>query len=452
MKKRGKKTRNIIILVIALAVAFICVQLQVFERTPPVIYAQDIIYTNLQAPLPLRMTDDVSGIRRVKITLKKGENDAGIVLYDEKIKSQKELILELNLPIRDKGAYSLEIMARDSSLWNFFLGNESVKNVPIIIDTIKPAVNILSNSWQIEQGGVAAVVFEARDENMQELHIEDDKGRRFAVSPYLRENHYASLVAWNAKEKDFRAFVVATDKAGNVTKERIRYYLLNRKYKDSKIALKDSFLDGKIEDLAQQYASEQDLNRTAKFKFVNETLRLNNEEKIHKISSNVSSASFDDFNVARFLPLRGAKQVADFADHRFYSYNGEFVSDSYHLGIDLASFARANIYASLDGKVVFAEENGIYGINILIDHGYGIYSLYGHCSSKLVAQGDEVKAGEIIAKTGTSGLALGDHLHFGILIQGVEVRPEQFQDEKWLQTYIMSVLNEGRKVILRERK
>ena len=113
---------------------------------------------------------------------------------------------------------------------------------------------------------------------------------------------------------------------------------------------------------------------------------------------------------------------------------------------------RDNIYASLDGKVVFAEENGIYGINILIDHGYGIYSLYGHCSSKLVAQGDEVKAGEIIAKTGTSGLALGDHLHFGILIQGVEVRPEQFQDEKWLQTYIMSVLNEGRKVILRERK
>ena len=324
--------------------------------------------------------------------------------------------------------------------------------MPIVADTIKPAVNILSNSWQIEQGGVAAVVFEARDENMQELHIEDDKGRRFAVSPYLRENHYASLVAWNAKEKDFRAFVVATDKAGNVTKERIRYYLLNRKYKDSKIALKDSFLDGKIEDLAQQYASEQDLNRTAKFKFVNETLRLNNEEKIHKISSNVSSASFDDFNVTRFLPLRGAKQVADFADHRFYSYNGEFVSDSYHLGIDLASFARANIYASLDGKVVFAEENGIYGINILIDHGYGIYSLYGHCSSKLVAQGDEVKAGEIIAKTGTSGLALGDHLHFGILIQGVEVRPEQFQDEKWLQTYIMSVLNEGRKVILRERK
>ncbi len=452
MKKRGKKTRNIIILGVVAVAVIVCVRLQIFERTPPMIYVQDTIYTNLQAPLALRMTDEISGIRNVKITLKKGKNDAGVVLYDEKIKSQKEFILELNLPIRNNDGYSLEIVARDSSLWNFFLGNESVKNVPIVVDTIKPAVNILANSWQIEQGGVAAVVFEARDENLQDLHIEDDKGRHFAVSPYLRENHYASLVAWNAVEKDFRAFVVATDKAGNVTKERIRYYIVNRKYKDSKIALKEGFLDGKIEDLAQQYADNKNLSRTEKFKFVNETLRLSNEEKIHKVSAGVSSASFDDFNVSRFAPLKGAKQVADFADHRFYSYNGEFVSDSYHLGIDLASFARADIYASVGGKVIFAEENGIYGINILIDHGYGIYSLYGHCSSKLVAQGDEVKAGEIIAKTGTSGLALGDHLHFGVLIQGVEVRPEQFQDAKWLQTYIMSVFNEGRKIILRERK
>ena len=454
MKKRGKKTRNIIIIAALALLIVLCVRFNAFEREVPVLYVQDTIYTNLQEPLALRMTDELSGIKRVKIVLKKGANDGGVVLYDEKINSQKEVLVELNLPqiIKDGEIYTLEISAFDGSFWNFFLGNEAAKSVRVVADTKKPAVNILANSYQIEQGGAAAVVFEARDENIQEIHIEDDKGRRFAVAPYLRENHYASLIAWSAKEKDFRAFVVATDKAGNTTKERIRYYLINRKYKDSKIALKDGFLDGKIDDLTRQYANGQNFSRTEKFKFVNETLRLGNEEIIHKASAGISSASFDEFKISRFLPLRGAKQVADFADHRFYSYNGEFVSDSYHLGIDLASFVRANIYASLDGRVVFAEENGIYGINVIIDHGYGIYSLYGHCSSKLVAQGDFVKAGEIIAKTGTSGLALGDHLHFGILIQGVEVRPEQFQDPKWLQSYITSVLDEGRKVILRERK
>ena len=151
------------------------------------------------------------------------------------------------------------------------------------------------------------------------------------------------------------------------------------------------------------------------------------------------------------MPLKNAMKVADFADHRFYSYNEDFLSDSYHMGIDLASVARDDIYSSLSGKVVFAGDNGIYGINIIIDHGFGIYSLYGHCSSKLVAKGDEVKAGDIIAKTGITGLALGDHLHFGILVQGVEVRPEQFQDETWIKTNITSVFEESKKIILRQR-
>lgn len=454
MARRKSKYKNIIIFAVIVVAVALCVQLKIFEKEAPQIYMQDIIYTNFKEPLPVRIVDELSGIKSVQITLKKDSKDDGIVLYDEKANNQKEVVLELNLPtiIKSTDSYTLEISAKDSSFWHFFAGNSSVKNVPIIADTKKPAVNILSNSYQIEQGGVGAVVFEARDENLQELYIENDKGRKFKVLPYLQENHYGALIAWSATEKDFRAFVVARDKAGNETKERIRYYLKNRNYRNSNIALKDGFLDGKIEDLANQYADDKNLNRLEKFKFVNETLRLGNEERIHKISAKVGDKPFDDFKASQFLPLKNAMKVADFADHRFYSYNGEFVSDSYHMGLDLASVARADIFASVGGKVVFAEENGIYGINIIIDHGFGLYSLYGHCSSKLVAEGDEVKAGDIIAKTGISGLALGDHLHFGILVQGVEVRPEQFQDEKWLESNINAVFAEGRKIILRQRQ
>lgn len=117
------------------------------------------------------------------------------------------------------------------------------------------------------------------------------------------------------------------------------------------------------------------------------------------------------------------------------------------MGLDLASVAAAPIIASNPGRVVFASENGIYGLNLLIDHGYGIYSLYAHCSSLAVAQGDEVSAGERIASTGTSGLALGDHLHFGILIQGVEVLPQEWMDKKWINDNITGVLNAGKKAI-----
>jgi len=83
----------------------------------------------------------------------------------------------------------------------------------------------------------------------------------------------------------------------------------------------------------------------------------------------------------------------------------------------------------------------------MIDHGLGLYTLYGHCSQLLVKEGDEVSAGQTIAKTGTSGLALGDHLHFGMLVQGIEVRPVEWFDGKWIKTNIDDVFKSADKII-----
>ena len=83
--------------------------------------------------------------------------------------------------------------------------------------------------------------------------------------------------------------------------------------------------------------------------------------------------------------------------------------------------------------VVFAEENGIYGQNLIIYHGFGLYSLYGHCSTLNVDVNSKVKAGDVIATTGATGLALGDHLHFSMIVQGIQVRPEEWMDKKWMK-------------------
>jgi murein DD-endopeptidase MepM/ murein hydrolase activator NlpD len=83
----------------------------------------------------------------------------------------------------------------------------------------------------------------------------------------------------------------------------------------------------------------------------------------------------------------------------------------------------------------------------MIDHGLGLYTLYGHCSQLLVKEGDSVHAGEVIARTGMSGLALGDHLHFGILVQGIEVRPVEWFDKGWIQTNIDDVFKVANKII-----
>jgi murein DD-endopeptidase MepM/ murein hydrolase activator NlpD len=139
--------------------------------------------------------------------------------------------------------------------------------------------------------------------------------------------------------------------------------------------------------------------------------------------------------------------VASFGDHRYYEYEKQPTSESYHLGLDLASNAQAPMQTSNDGVVVFARENGIYGNNIIISHGLGVYSLYGHCSSYMVKEGDVVKAGESIAKTGLTGLALGDHLHFGMYVQGVDIRPEEWMDEVWLKESIFNVIESAKKIM-----
>lgn len=449
-KKRRALLWALALIFIAVAV-FFAPSLSVFERNAPQIMVDDVLYTDLKSPVLVHIKDEESGVKNIKITLKKDSNDSGVILADEKVGDKKDLSLQINLPKagfkENIKSYTMEIWAKDSSLWN--LGNESKKQILVIVDTLRPRVNVLSNSRQIEQGGAASVVFGASDENLAEVYIQTDKNKIFKATPYLKEGYYAALVAWDAKDEDFAAFIVAKDRAGNLTKERIRYYLLNRKYRLSNIKLSDKFLDGKIENLATQYAPQgSNLTRFEKFKFVNETLRDNNEKLIHKISSEVLEKKLEKFELNLFLPLKNAMKVADFADHRYYSYEEQFISDSYHMGLDLASVAQAPIISNNAGKVVFAGENGIYGLNLLLYHGFGIYSLYGHCSSKSVEVGDEVGANSIIAQTGLSGLALGDHLHFGVLVQGVETRPEQWQDKKWLENNIYRVLNDGKKAIL----
>ena len=123
------------------------------------------------------------------------------------------------------------------------------------------------------------------------------------------------------------------------------------------------------------------------------------------------------------------------------TYQGKQVGESYHLGFDLASVRNAEVPAANNGRVVFTGELGIYGNLVVIDHGLGLMSLYSHLSEIHVKVGDVVQKGAIIAKTGSTGLAFGDHLHFGILVGGVEVTPLEWLDPKWIKDNITGRLN-----------
>ncbi len=421
-----------------------------FEKNPPSVSLPEKIYWNMKNPISVVVGDD-TGIKSVKISLQDGAKVQNLAFQEFKDRP-KEFSMNLEFPkskaFRDKSEFTVILEVTDASKANFFTGNTKKVVSKIIIDTRRPEVVILNQSYKIAKGGSAAVVFRAKDDSLKEVYIETNFGKRFIATPFYKEDYYAALVAWPSKEENFSADVVAVDMAGNVNKSRIRYYLQDRKYRVSKIALTDKFLDGKITDLAEKYADDPaNMEKLAKFKFVNETLRLGNEDKIGKITSRVPEKQISDFKVSPFYPLKNGAAVASFGDHRYYTYEGAEASESYHMGLDLASVAGADIVTSNPAVVVFNEENGIYGLNLILYHGFGLYSLYGHCSNLNVNVGDQLPTGTVVGTTGTTGLALGDHLHFGILVQGIEVRPEEWMDTKWMKDNVYEVLEGSKKAI-----
>ncbi len=421
-----------------------------FETNPPVIALKERLFWNLQKPLKIPISDD-TGLKTLQVILSDGEKSVEIPQKEFKAPA-KSFLTSIDFPklglSRKNGILKLTIKATDISKWNFFTGNASTKQAIINIDDKKPEVFPLISSYSITKGGAGLAIFKAEDENLEKLIIETNFGKEFKPTPFYKKGYYAVLVAWPLTEKRFSAKIVATDKAGNKTSSRLSFFLKNKKYRTSTIKASESFINGKITDLAEDRPNDtKGLSPAEKLNYINATYRDENNKVIREVTSKVDHNTLENFKLQPFYPLKNGKVVASYGDHRYYKYKGKVISESYHLGIDLASVKRADILITNPGVVVFANYNGIYGNNLIVYHGLGLYSLYGHCSYLAVQKGDIVKAWEVGAKTGATGLALGDHLHFSILIQGIFVRPAEWLDSKWMQANVTDVIEGAKKMI-----
>jgi murein DD-endopeptidase MepM/ murein hydrolase activator NlpD len=455
-KKRSGGTMWLMILAGLLGAGAYVFTAKDFERNKPIIESADSIYWNRKVPLKIPIVDE-SPLKSYEVRVSDGSNEVTIA-NELLLEDINKKIVEISYPKKamkgvmlDPRARNLKItiLATDKSKWNFFQGNSTVKVINVKVDYKRPDVNILSNSYSITRGGSALVVFQVKDESLKGFYVEAG-GQRFKAQPYKEDGYYATLIAWPFNKENFTANIVAMDMAGNKRIAHIPLYVLAKNYKVSWIQARDKFIDGKISDLIDTEPKYSTIdNRLEKLKAVNETMRLENEEVIHELSKNISDEMLDSWKVKKFYPLKNAAKVASFGDERHYYYEEKEheVSHSFHVGLDMASTKMAKVISSNPGKVVFAEYNGIYGNMPMIDHGMGLYTLYGHCSNILVSEGDEIGADFAIAQTGKSGLALGDHLHFGVLVQGVEVRPEEWMDSKWIKDNVDKVFKAADKII-----
>jgi murein DD-endopeptidase MepM/ murein hydrolase activator NlpD len=226
--------------------------------------------------------------------------------------------------------------------------------------------------------------------------------------------------------------LVATDKAGNSKQTPLVYELKNVSYRKSTIPVSESFLQNKVAPLLQDVATRQGAPKDV-FVAVNKKLRAENEKRITEITSKATPSMLWK---GAFSQLSNSKVEANFADHRTYLYDKEPIDTAYHLGYDLSVTKQYPVEAANGASVAFVGDLGIYGNTVILDHGLGLFTLYSHLSSIDVKVGDAVKDRQTIGRTGETGLAAGDHLHYGVYLHGVAVLPVEWWDSKWINDNI----------------
>lgn len=421
-----------------------------FEREAPEIQLETNGFWNMKEPLHLTIKD-ASAIKSYSVSMKTSKGVQQL-LVEKPLQAVQSLNLAIEPP---KGMYAIKdtaieiiVQATDASKWDMFNGNTATQVYKLTIDKKRPNVSIVNNSYKINRGGAALVIFSVDDANLEEFYVLGNNDKKFKAQPFYKDGYYIALLAWPLVDNNFKATVVAKDSAGNITKAYVPLYLKDKGYKLSNITLSDKFLKGKIYELSEEFEETQGVSEPLEqFKLINEDVRAKNEKLIHEITSKVPSEMISDFNVKKMYPLKNGQVVAHFGDHRKYYYDNQFISEAYHMGLDLASNAMAPIITQNGGDVVFTDFNGLYGNMLIISHGLGLYTLYGHCSSVDVANGEHLSKNTKVANTGKSGYAMGDHLHFGVLVQGIEVRPQEWMDDQWIKLNISDIIKEAKKNI-----
>jgi murein DD-endopeptidase MepM/ murein hydrolase activator NlpD len=294
------------------------------------------------------------------------------------------------------------------------------------VDLTPPSLEIFSYPTSLRGGSVGVLRVKS---NGVEVYLQWD-GKKVSMTPVSPEGYVAFFPAsLDAESIDLR--ITAKDQAGNLAQKTLRIAIRKANFKKERIELTDDFINSVIYSLLGEQA--KGLDPASAFKMVNEEWRKRDVNKLSEITQKSEPVKLWK---GAFLQLPNSKVLSTYGVERFYYYKGELISQSRHMGYDFASVERAPVPASNGGVVVFVGTLGIYGNVVLIDHGLGLFSLYGHLSESSVKEGQYVKKGDIIGRTGRTGLALGDHLHFGILVHGQEVDPIYWLDPRWLKTNI----------------
>ncbi len=448
LRRRGKSHagRNILFTLLLLLVAGIAAAAFILFETekPTVTIGREISFLGSHMEIPFIAGDKKSGLGSVVFAIE--QNGQQKQLFNRTFQRKawfgtagphtlKETVaIDVRKAGVKDGKATLIISARDFSLNGMFKGNETVLRLPVTVDTLPPRVAIDHAQQYIRPGGSGIVTY-TLSEPVSKHGVEIDN-LFFPGYPLGNGKRFIAYIAlpWDSGRPE-KTQVIGIDEAGNIGKALFAVNLRKVPEKKDRINVSEGFLKRKIPEFEAHYP-ELTGSMLEKYIFINNEIRRRNAETIKKMCQ---SPSPEMLWHDRFIRMPGAGR-AGFADQRTYYYKGKVIDHQTHLGMDIASTARVAIKAANSGKVVFADYLGIYGNTVILDHGQGIFSLYAHLSRIDTSPGALVAKNAVIAHSGATGMAGGDHLHFSMLIHGIFVTPKEWWDQHWIDVNINSVI------------
>jgi hypothetical protein len=359
-------------------------------------------------------------------------NNKGIREFDTEFSIDPQ---KLNLA---QGRADLRVRVWDCSRRKGGDGNLSLFQHKMVVDTIQPAIRAISGMSNINLGGSGLVVYQTSSDTVKSGIFVDEF--YFAGFPARGESQKEFYVCYFAVPYTVSAhpdvYLWAEDRAGNSSRASFYYHIRKKRFRTEKINITDHFLKRILTNFSN-FSFDPAASDIEKFLKINSELRKENESVFYNLRSETSP---DRLWSGTWVRLKNAATMARFLDRRLYYYQGKKIDEQVHLGIDLASLENSEVQAANRGRVIFADRLGIYGLTVVLDHGQGISSIYSHLSRMDVKPGQEVMKEDVIGLTGQTGLAGGDHLHFGVLVAGVFVNPLEWWDSHWIRDNITSKL------------
>jgi murein DD-endopeptidase MepM/ murein hydrolase activator NlpD len=445
-----------IIFVLAAVVAVVLVALawgRLEGDAPVIAFDREFAYLDRSPSLELSVEDPRTGLRDVRVTLHQG--DVEVVLVDESYPGPGLLspsgrgeevrkTWDVGALISDKhtireGPATLEVSASDYALRGWGGGNRSEEVREFAFDIAPPRLEVLSDQHYIRQGGSDLIVYRVGEDAVTSgVRVGSHFFRGYPAGLSDPTVHFALLAFAYDQPVDTPVQVVALDEAGNESVQVPWHRVSPSEFRSREITVDDDFMRKVVPEILSYTPEVQDQgDLLSTWIEINGNLRTRNHEMLRQLSESSQAEFLWD---GAFLQLSNSQVESLFADRRTYMYQGRQVDQQDHVGFDLSVVAHYPIEAANSGRVMLAEYFGIYGNTVLIDHGAGLVSLYGHMSSIDVAEGDMVTKGQILGRSGETGLAGGDHLHFGMFLQGVPVNPIEWWDPKWIQDHILDRL------------